>query len=379
MRICIAYDCLYPWTIGGHERYLRELAAALARAGHDVTYATRRQWADGEDPSFDGVRVVAVAPAEPLYDEAGRRVVGQTLRYARGLAGHLLRRRYDHVHLVSFPYFSLLAARPVLAARRTAMTVDWPEVWTWSYWRTYLGTAKGAVAWLVQRACIAATPRAFTFSDLHGGRLRASGFAGEAIRLAGMYTGPLEPVAGDGEREPLVVFAGRHIPEKQATLVPAAVAAARRELPELRGVVLGDGPEHDAVLRAIDAAGAGDFVTAPGFVAVEELDATIRRAAVHLLPSVREGYGMVVVEAAAAGTPSVVVAAPDNAAVEQVTPGENGHIARSSAPEDVAEAIVRTVREGAELRARTRDWFAREAPRRRLDASVARVLEALGA
>jgi glycosyltransferase involved in cell wall biosynthesis len=305
MRLLIAYDCLYPWTVGGHERYLRELAAALARAGHDVTYATRVQWQPGEDPSFDGVRVAGVSRAEPLYDEEGRRVVGETLRYARGLAGHLLRERgrYDHVHLVSFPYFSLLAARAALAGTRTGITVDWPEVWTWDYWRTYLGPAKGAVGWLIQRLCIAATPRAFIFSNLHGGRLRDAGLRGEAIRVAGMYTGPLELAAnGAGPREPLVVFAGRHIPEKRAPLVPAAVAAARRRIPDLRGVVFGDGPERAAVLRAIDEAGAGEFVEAPGFVSAEELDDAMRRAAVHLLPSQREGYGMVVVEAAAAPT-----------------------------------------------------------------------------
>ena len=49
-----------------------------------------------------------------------------------------------------------------------------------------------------------------------------------------------------------------------------------------------------------------------------------------VLPSRREGYGLVVIEAAAHGTPSVVVADPDNAAVELVTEGVNGFIARVS-------------------------------------------------
>jgi glycosyltransferase involved in cell wall biosynthesis len=381
VRVCIAYDCLYPWTVGGHERYLREMAAALAAAGHDTTYATRVQWEPGADPSFSGVRVVGVAPLEPLYDEAGRRRIGQALRYARGLAGHLLRERgrYDHVHLVSFPYFSLLTARAALAGTRTGVTVDWPEVWTWGYWREYLGAPRGALAWLVQRACVLATPRAFTFSDLHGSRLRREGFAGESIRVAGMYTGPLEPELDARPRDPLVVFAGRHIAEKRAPLVPAAVAAARREVPDLRAVILGDGPERELVLRAIEEAGAGDFVEAPGFVSSEELHDTLARAAVHLLPSRREGYGMVVVEAAAVGTPSVVIDEPDNAAVEQVTEGENGYVAASSDPAVVAAAIVRALRDGPALRERTLSWFSREAPRRRLGASVQAVLDAIAA
>ena len=47
-----------------------------------------------------------------------------------------------------------------------------------------------------------------------------------------------------------------------------------------------------------------------------------------MLPSRREGYGLVVVEACAAGTPSVVVADPDNAATELIEEGVNGFVAR---------------------------------------------------
>ena len=49
-----------------------------------------------------------------------------------------------------------------------------------------------------------------------------------------------------------------------------------------------------------------------------------------LLPSRREGYGMVVVEAAARGTPSIVVAGEDNAATELIEEGVNGFVAPSA-------------------------------------------------
>ena len=44
MRICVVYDCLYPYTVGGGERWYRNLAQRLASAGHEVTYLTLRQW-----------------------------------------------------------------------------------------------------------------------------------------------------------------------------------------------------------------------------------------------------------------------------------------------------------------------------------------------
>jgi glycosyltransferase involved in cell wall biosynthesis len=167
-----------------------------------------------------------------------------------------------------------------------------------------------------------------------------------------------------------VVFAGRHIPEKRATAVPPAVAAARARLPELRGVVFGDGPERAAVLEAIHAAGLDGVVEAPGFVDAEQVESALRRALCMVLPSSREGYGLVVVEAAARGTPSVVVRGEDNAAVELVDDGENGVVAASAAPEDLAAAIVRVHEEGDGLRARTRDWYTRNARRLSVESSL---------
>jgi glycosyltransferase involved in cell wall biosynthesis len=94
-----------------------------------------------------------------------------------------------------------------------------------------------------------------------------------------------------------------------------------------------------------------------------------------VLPSRREGYGMVVIEAAREGTPSVVVAGPDNAAVELVSEGENGFVAASSAPEDLAEAIFKVREAGGELRRSTAEWFRRNASTVSQESSLEAVLE----
>ena len=117
-------------------------------------------------------------------------------------------------------------------------------------------------------------------------------------------------------------------------------------------------------------------MVAPGFVDSEIVDQALRRALCMVLPSEREGYGLIVVEAAARGTPSVVVPGPDNAAVELVEDGENGVVAESAASEDIAAAILRIRREGMDLRERTCAWFARNADRLSLESSLERVLAA---
>ena len=371
MHVCLVYDCLFPYTVGGAERWYRALADELVAAGHQVTYLTRRQWGDDDPPRIDGVEVIAVSPRDPLYTESGRRRIRPPLRFGWGVFRHLLRnrRRYDAVHTGAFPYFSLIAARAALLGRSTELGVDWFEVWTWGYWRGYLGLVGGAIGWAVQRLCIALSPTSFVFSRLHAARL-----SGEPVLLSGLYDGRSEasPEAAQ-PRDPLVLFAGRHIPEKRAELVPAAVAAARASVPGLRGLILGDGPERDKVIAAIAEEGAGDFVDAPGFVAWEEVESAFERASCHLLPSVREGYGLVVIEAAAHGTPSVVLAAPDNAAAELVEDGVNGFVA--SSPADLPRAIAAVHEGGAELRERTAAWFRDNAPRLSAKASAHQIAE----
>ena len=380
MRVCIIYDCLYPHTVGGAERWYRSLATDLVGAGHEVTYLTRRQWTDDDPPDLEGVRIVVVSPDEPLYAVDGRRRIGPPLRFGVGVLRHLLanRDRYDAVHLCAFPYFSLLAVRAALAGTPARIGVDWFEVWTLDYWRGYLGRVGGRIGWAVQRLCARATPQAFVFSNVHAERLEREGLRRPAVRLGGLYGGPLEPAAENGAgaaRDPLVVFAGRHIPEKRAHLLPGAVAAARDRVPGLRGLVLGDGPERERVVAAIAAAGIGDAVDAPGFVTADEVSDALGRATCMLLPSSREGYGLVVIEAAALGTPSVVVAGDDNAAVELVEEGVNGFVAPSSDPESIAAAIAACHAGGAALRASTAAWFTRRAPELTVEGSARTVAE----
>ncbi len=381
MRVCLVYDCLFPHTVGGAERWYRNLGERLAADGHEVTYLTLRQWDRGTDPGVAGVDVRVVGPRRALYvgDASGRRRILPPLVFGLGVLWHLLLhgRRYDAVHTASFPYFSLLAAAVAKPLGRYAIVADWHEVWSRAYWREYLGRWGGAVGAFVQRLCARVPQRAFCFSRLHAARLRDEGLRGEPTVLTGEYAGsPDQPVPAPAR--PVVVFAGRHIPEKRAPALLPALAAARERAPELRGELFGDGPERARVLAEIERLGLGDVVEAPGFVEHARVEEALRTALCMVLPSSREGYGLVVVEAAARGTPSVVVAGADNAAVELVDDGENGFVAASAAPEDLAAAILRVWEAGPALREETAAWFGRNARRLSLEQSLETVLAAYG-
>jgi glycosyltransferase involved in cell wall biosynthesis len=196
---------------------------------------------------------------------------------------------------------------------------------------------------------------------------------GEVTVLEGLR-GELEP-RGPAEAEDVVVFAGRHIPEKRVPALVPAIAKARETAPDLRCDVFGDGPDRAAVEAAVREYGLDGVVRVHGFVDGETVDRALAHALCMALPSRREGYGMVVVEASSRGTPSVVVADPDNAATELVEEGENGVIAASVSADDLAAAILRVREAGPGLRERTAAWFARNARRLSIDNSIETVLE----
>src|SRR5439155_8087475 len=277
VRVCLVYDLFSPFTIGGAERWYRDLGDRLAAQGHSVTYLTLRHWPRGEHPELPGIEVRAVGPRFRMHAHGRRRIL-PPLVFGLGVLAHLLRdgRRYDVVHTCSFPYFSVLAAAATRRLHGFRLFVDWFGVWTRESWREYLGPA-GVLGWLVQRRCIHVKQRAFCFSSLFERRLRDEGFRGEITRLSGLYGGSLE-APHPRPPEDVVVFAGRHIPEKRVPAIPPAVARARERVPSLRAELYGDGPDRDKVLRLVRELGLEGVVEAPGFVEAERVEDALARA-----------------------------------------------------------------------------------------------------
>jgi glycosyltransferase involved in cell wall biosynthesis len=360
-RIAIAYDCLFPYTTGGGERLYRSYAEQLTDRGVDVTYLTALQWDEDLVPTREtGFSITPIVGRIRLYDDAGVRRFPAALRFAAGLFTALIRRRRDfHAIIVSgLPVLNVLAARAALVGSGTQVIVDYLEVWGRRQWVAYAGPAVGNIAWALQRIAIAVTPTATCHSRLTARQLEREGFRGTLLLSPGLIDGESRHrLTSDPAHPPYVLYAGRHIPDKRVEFIPAAVAAARRRIPDLRLVLLGSGPSTADVDEAIREAEAESWTERPGFVSDDRLAELMGNAAVLVNPSRREGYGLVVVEAGAHGTPVVLVADDSNAATELVETGVNGFVSPTARPDDLADAIVRAVEGGVNLRRRARSWY----------------------
>lgn len=355
---------------------MRDLALHLAESGHEVTYLTMRHWDMDAPPRVPGVRVLGLTDPGRVYDD-DRRTLGPPVRFGLAVARHLARdgRDYDVVHSASFPFFPVLGAALMRRRGGYRLFVDWHEVWTRAYWRRYAGLLTGTIGWLVQRACIRTPHTAYCMSKLNARRLVAEGYEAEPIVLPGIYAGPERSTSSDAVDPSLVVYAGRHVREKRVGDLVRGFERARNDRPDLRLELYGNGPERGRVEALVRDLSLAESVRVAGHRPEEEVARALARAACLATASEREGYGLVVVEAAARGTPTVVVAGPENGAVELVEDGTNGVVARSAAPNELAAAILRVVEAGPELRRSTMQWFGEHASRLRIEASLELVEE----
>ena len=377
--VAVAYDCLFPYSTGGGERQYRAFAEEIGAKGLDVDYLTAVQW-DGPVPTEDNFRIVPVSGRLTLYSADGVRRIPAALSYAAGLFRALRRSRgrYDAIIVSGLPVFNVFAARLALLGSRTRVVVDYLEVWHRRQWVEYSGLVTGTIAWVLQRAAIAVTPLATCHSRLSATRLQREGLRRAPLVSPGLIDEAVEAApTAPASRPPYVLYAGRHIPDKRVEALPAAVAEARTTIPDLRLVVLGSGPSTGQIRAEVDRVDGAAWTDFPGFVEDAELDGLMHGALALLNPSRREGYGLVVVEANAHGTPVVLVADEGNAATELIDEGVNGVIAPSTSPTDLARAIRAVADGGDDLRSSARAWYETAVGTRTIRRTVEGILSAL--
>ena len=148
-----------------------------------------------------------------------------------------------------------------------------------------------------------------------------------------------------GADDPMtVLFVGRLVPDKGIFELLDAVDVVRRRLP-VRLVVAGAGPAEGDLRRRIALLGLETTVTLRGYVSGDDLDAVYRQADVFALPSYREGFPLVVMEAMDYGLP--VVTTPIRGCADHLEPFVNAVFAPPRDAEALANALLAVLEDGA--------------------------------
>ena len=109
------------------------------------------------------------------------------------------------------------------------------------------------------------------------------------------------------EHKQVMITVGRLAPEKNFKMLIEAFAIAQRTVPELRLIVVGDGPQRNLLERQAEQAGIREMICFTGLVPLEEIPGYLKAGDFFCLTSQVETQGLVTMEAMAAGLPVVAV------------------------------------------------------------------------
>ena len=163
------------------------------------------------------------------------------------------------------------------------------------------------------------------------------------------------------EREPLVLSWGRVQFEKGFQVLARAMTIVRARVPEVRCTIAGRGSYLPELQAQLDVEGVSEIVDIPGFVGDLELRRLAQRAGCVVIPSLYEPFGLVALEALAAGAPLIV--ARTGGLAELIEGTNAGLTFEPGRPNDLADCIERVLGDpqlAADLTANARDLIDRK-------------------
>lgn len=340
MKIAFIYDAVYPFVTGGAEKRVYELANRLAKRGHEVHwYGIGWWWPEkGQiDIEMDGIHLHGVCKSMDLYI-GGKRSTKEAVYFALNLFPVLMKEKFDVVDCQSFPYFSCFTAKLYSLLRRTTLFITWIEVWD-DYWYEYLGKI-GLFGKTVEKLTTYLTGEVSAISRKTKNDLKSMGVNKEInVVPVGIDMKEIERVE-PSKCESDVIFAGRLIENKNVDILVKAIKLVKREHPEIKCVIIGDGPERNNLEKLVKNLKVNDNIVFTGFIENhDEIISYMKSSKLFILPSTREGFGIVVIEANACGLPVVVINHEMNAATDLIEHNESGFISNLSA-EEIANYIV---------------------------------------
>lgn len=348
MKIALINDTVYPYSKGGAQKRAWEISRRLAQRGHTIHMFGMKYW-NGEDVIIkEGVYLHGVCPAQEIYVK-GKRSIKQAIYFAYKLTGPLLKEDFDILDCGNFPYFPCFPAKLHAMLKGSTLVITWHEAWD-SYWYTYLGR-KGILGKWIERWVVRLSRNRIAVSETTKRQLLSLGASGNIMVVTnGIDLAEIDAVAPATDRSD-VIFAGRLIKHKNVDLLIKAIGLMRPAVPNIRCLIIGDGPERNRLEGLVSALHLESNVSFLGFLEnSDDVLSHLKAAKVFALPSTREGFGIVLLEASACGLPVVTVRHPQNAAADLITEGKNGFIAEPNET-DLADKIMTALEKGPEMRA----------------------------
>ncbi|RJQ46146.1 MAG: glycosyltransferase family 1 protein [Gaiellales bacterium] len=336
MKIALVSEYYYP-VLGGITEHVYHLASNLSRKGHDVTVITGRYVGrhGHHMPEEEGFRVMRLGVGMPVYSN------GSFARVTLGRLGSRLRRVFDEERFdVIHAHSPLTPVLPLVAVRNSNALA------TVGTFHTYFDRSRGYD--LFSRKLAA-------HMDMLDGRIVVSSTCIDAMSryldaeysvipngVDTDYFTPELPTIGrfdDGKLN--ILFVGRFDPRNGLKTMLESFSLVKRELPDSRLIVVGDGPFRGYYLRLVGRLGLAD-VHFEGLVNGGRPN-YYASADIYCSPCTKSSFGVVLLEAMAAAVP--IVATDNNGYRSVMEHGRQGVLVPESDPRAFAEALLALARD----------------------------------
>jgi len=304
---------------GGAEVFTHEVAKRLVKKGHPVTLFVRNFKGVKPRDNIDGIEIIRAGGKYSVYSQAKK-------YYNREFRGNV-DLVIDEINTKPFMTIKFAEEQVIAVIHQLAR-----EFWFYEtpFPMSYIGYYFLEDRWLRSYTDVPV----ITVSDSTKRDLEDLGFKRIFVVRNGLNVEPVVEVPEKSER-PSIVFVGRMKRAKRPGDVVEAFRIVREKIGDAELWMVGDG-----YLKRKLKSEAGSRVRFFGYVDSETRDELVRRAGVIAVPGVREGWGQVVTDANALGTPAVGYDVPGLR--NSICDGFNGLLVESS-PEALADGMMRVL------------------------------------
>lgn len=326
MNITFVSDAIYPYNKGGKEKRLYELSTRMAALGHDVHIYTMHWWKSTQKVRVEnGVTLHAICKYQSMY-AGDRRSIKEGVLF--GLACFkLLFVKFEVLDVDHMPFFPIYSAWIVCVLKRKKLFGTWHEALSRQDWTNYMGRP-GIIAYAIEHLSIKLPSRIIS-SSLHTKKMLLA-YHGRKRHVSvvspGIDSTFLQAVKQAKKRID-VLYVGRLVKDKGVDKLIAAFALLAQKDSALRCVIIGHGIEKNNLQKQIKQLRIErQVIMLEPFETDKEIYAHMKAAKVFCLPSVREGFGIVALEALGCGTPVITTNAAANAAKDLLKNPSDGTV-----------------------------------------------------
>ncbi|RJQ35846.1 glycosyltransferase family 1 protein [Candidatus Microgenomates bacterium] len=322
-KIAFVYDAIYPYIKGGAEKRYYELAKRLNKENYETHLYGMKFWKGPDIIQKEGIFLHGICKAKSLYTDKGKRSIWQAIYFGIHCL-KLIKEDFDVIDVNQMPFFNLFSAKLICLIKGKKLYTTWNEVWGRKYWVEYLGKL-GAIAYIVEWLSARMPDEIISISSHTTKKLIKELKVKKTIHTIpiGIDFDHIQKIK-PSESKSDIIFAGRLLSHKNVDVLIKSVALLKKSLPSIKYLIIGEGPEKNRLEKM-----SGNLNLTKNiyfldfFKNHDDLYSLMKSSKVFVLPSTREGFGIVALEANACGIPVVTTNHKDNAAKDLIN-GENG-------------------------------------------------------